>query len=113
MPVIAGHYDRIAGRVDAADHTDMSAATPPHHRDGADLRSGYAPALACEGARHVRAGAVQSGVLQHHVHEARAPQPAAAGGIAADIAARLGDHIRGTETGGWGHTGSPKGRRAR
>src|SRR5207302_1615116 len=31
------------------------------------------------------------GVLQHHVHETRAPQAATPGRIAADIAARLGD----------------------
>ena len=76
----------------------MAAAAPAHHRDGADLRAGNALAVARERARHVRAGAVMTGVLQHHVHEARAPQTAAAGGIAADIAARLGDHIGRAET---------------
>ena len=113
MVVIAGHHDRIARRVDAADHADMSAAAPPHHRDGADLRARDALAVACERARHVRAGAVQTGVLQHHVHEARAPQAAATGGIAADVAARLGDHIRGAETGGRRHAALCEGNRAR
>src|ERR1700710_2350366 len=91
----------------------MSAAAPPHHRDGADLRAGHALAVARERARHVRTGAVQAGVLQHHVHEARAPQAAAAGRIATDVAARLGDHIRGAETGRWRYAALCKHRCAR
>ena len=35
----------------------------------------------------------EAGTLQHHVHETRAPQPAATGGIAANIAPRFGDQI--------------------
>lgn len=38
-----------------------------------------------------------TGARQHHVHEARAPQPAAAGGIAADVAPRLRDQARPAE----------------
>ena len=34
------------------------------------------------------------GALQNHVHEARAPEPAAAGGIATDVAPCFGDDIR-------------------
>lgn len=34
------------------------------------------------------------GTLQNHVHEARAPEPATAGWIAADVATRFGDDIR-------------------
>src|SRR4051812_25612385 len=44
-------------------------------------------------------------MLQHHVHEARAPQAAAAGGIAADVAPRLGDDIGRAETGARRHAG--------
>ena len=40
---------------------------------------------------------LMAGLLQHHVHEACAPQAAAPGGIAADIAARVGDEIGRTE----------------
>jgi hypothetical protein len=34
------------------------------------------------------------GAFQNHVHEARAPEPAAAGRIAADVPTRFGDDIR-------------------
>src|SRR5689334_7617442 len=68
-----------------------AAAAARHHGDGADLRPGDARAVMGERARHVGAGAAIAVVLQHHVHEARAPEAAAAGRIAAEIAARIGD----------------------
>src|SRR5258707_499626 len=41
IAVIAGDHDRVAGRVDAGDDSDMAAAAPAHHRDGANLRPRY------------------------------------------------------------------------
>src|SRR5207244_12090580 len=99
VAVIARDYDRIASGIDTADHADMSAtAAPSHHRDGADLRPGHALALARERTRQIRAGAAITRMLQHHAHEAGAPQAAAAGRTAAEITARFGDHIRRAET---------------
>src|SRR4051794_14122272 len=71
-------------------------AAARHDRDGADLRTGDTRAVMRERVRHVGAGAMVAGFLKHHVHEARAPQTAAAGRIAADIAARLGHEARAT-----------------
>src|SRR5262249_7114734 len=95
VAVVAGDHDRIAVRVDAADDADMAAAAAArHHRDGADLRTGDTRSVMRERARHVGAGTLMAGVLQHHVQEARAPQAASAGRIAAEITARLGDEAR-------------------
>src|SRR5205085_4166915 len=86
VAVIARDYDRIASGIDTADHADMSAAAAPsHHRDGAKLRSRHVLAVARERTRQIRAGAAITRMLQHHVHEACAPQACAAGRIAADI----------------------------
>src|SRR4051812_3479179 len=87
VAVIARDHDRISFGVDAGDDADMAAAAPPHDGNGADLRSRYALAVAGERIRHVGAGAAITGMLQHHVHEPRAPQPAAAGGIATEVTA--------------------------
>src|SRR6185437_3877471 len=75
----------------------MAATAPPHHGDRADLRAWYPPSVVRKGTRHVRARAAMAGLLQHHVHEPRAPEATAAGGIAADIAARVGDEVGRTE----------------
>src|SRR6476661_11079321 len=37
--VVAGDNDRVAVRINAADHTNMTAAAAAHHSDRADLRS--------------------------------------------------------------------------
>lgn len=39
MVMVAGHYNRIAVRIDAADDTNMSASATAHYRDGTDLRA--------------------------------------------------------------------------
>ena len=70
-----------------------AAAAAAHHGDGADLRTGDALAVLRERFRHVRTGAAMAGMLQHHVHEARAPQAAATGRVAAKVTARLGDDV--------------------
>src|SRR5260221_14383470 len=74
-----------------------AAAAPSHHRDGTDVGSGHAVAVARKRTREVRAGAAITRMLQHHVHEARAPQASAAGWIAADITPCFGDDIRRTQ----------------
>src|SRR5690348_15306450 len=85
VAVVAGDHDRISVRVDAGDDADMTAAaTARHHGDGADLRAGDARAVMRERVRHVGAGALMAGLLKHHVHEARAPQAAAARRVAAE-----------------------------
>ena len=100
VAVIAGNHDRIARGIDAGDDADMAAAAAArHHRDRADLRSGNALAVIGERIRHVGAGAAIAGMLQHHVHEARAPQAATPGRVAAEVAARLSDDVRRGE--GW------------
>ena len=94
VAVIAGDHDRIAVRIDAGDDADMTAAATAHDGDGADLWSRNAMAVTRERTRHVRAGAVMTGALQNHVHEARAPQAAPTRGIAAEIVARFHHEAR-------------------
>ncbi len=67
-----------------------------HHRRRRYHRGGRAEAVG-----HVRAGAAVAGPLQNHVHEPRAPQSAAAGRIAAEMAARLGNDPMRDARQGW------------
>ena len=50
--------------------------------------------VASERTRHVRARAMMTGTLEHHIHEARAPQASTAGRIAADVTPGFIDHVR-------------------
>src|SRR5262249_14007120 len=90
MIVVARDDDRIAVRVDPADHADMASATAAHDGDGADLRPRDAGPVARVSAGEIAAARV-TGVLEHHVHERAAPQAAAPGGVGADVFARLDD----------------------
>ena len=86
--VVAGNDDRIAVRIDTADHADMTAAATAHHRDCANLR---ARSRGCRSAH--RPGQIaatgMAGALEHQVHERTAPQAASPGRIGADVFARF------------------------
>src|SRR5258708_14312906 len=77
----------------------MTAAAPAHDGDGADLGTGAGLGLRGKRGSSIRAGAVIAGMLQHQIHEPRAPQAAAVGGIAAEVAARFGHEARGAKAG--------------
>src|SRR3974390_1682616 len=62
-----------------------------HPGDGAALRTDYAPAVTRIAPSQVAASGV-AGASQHHVHEGTAPLAPTAGGIGADVLARLIDH---------------------
>ena len=80
--VIAGNDDRIAVRVDAGDHADMTAVLAAgEHRDGADARLGNAVAVIGEGPGGVGIGAGIADFGQHEIHEGRAPQLVRAVGL--------------------------------
>src|ERR1700680_3403895 len=92
MSVIAGDDDRISPLVDAADDADMSAILATRqHRDGADLRTGYAPAVRCERFRSIRAGTFVAAAFKHEIHETRAPQGVSVGRIGANPAPCFGN----------------------
>src|SRR5262249_40443644 len=90
MIVVAGDDNRVAIRIDSADHADMAAAAAAHHGDGTDLRPRDASAVTRIGAGEIAAPGV-TGALEHKVHEGTAPPAAAPGRIGADVLARLRD----------------------
>lgn len=95
MTVVARNDNGIATTVDTTDDPDMTAAAAStHDGDCANPRAGDPSPVMRERTRHVGARSLMPGAFQNHVHEAGAPEPAAAGRIAADIATGFGDDIR-------------------